>query len=146
MIFRARKRPAVKALLVAFAFVCSVVVIYACGQSQSPVDCAEAIPWHEAPEHIGESAVIEGPVDQIFGIPSPEQQMFGVYFNERSAIYVGDENVTVRVYIDEDGWDKFRRSGLFVYKSKTVCVRGKIREFHGPYMRIDSPDDIEIVE
>lgn len=101
-------------------------------------DTEDAIPWHEARDHIGERITVYGPVvDTYYASGSSGRPTF---LNIGNA-YPNPNRLTVVIWGTNRG--KFAQPPEDYFLGKTVCVTGLVVAHDGvPQIEVTSPDQI----
>ena len=109
---------------------------------ESPDVPEGAITWDKASSHIGEYVTVLGPAVASEYMSSSNEQPTYIDIGEA---YPDDDRVSLVVWGEDR--DSFPDDPEDMYLHRTICASGELYEYDGaPYMKISSPDQIEVLD
>ena len=104
--------------------------------------CAAALPWNEARAHVGEQAVVTGPV---VGTHYAAGSNGAPTFLNVGRDYPDPDRLQVVVWGDDRG--RFPTPPERAYAGRTVCVSGEIELYRGvAEIEVDGPSDLVVLK
>lgn len=100
-----------------------------------------AISWEEAPDYVGETVSVYGPVA---GTKFASSSNGGPTFLDIGADYPDPSRVTVLIWGEDRA--NFSSAPERYYQGKTICVSGKLTTYNGAcQIEVSSPNQIEVL-